>query len=337
MKKRQLASNLILFLFLLVVAAAALFSEIFQTPVKTGSQILEQARVFTMNDLSAIKRITLKNKTGEFIFERNPSNQSSPWHMISPRDVSANSLFIEKLFGDLTTIKIKKIFPDEKINASNFSLDKPTSTLYLTAEDGKTITVIVGLINTIDHTTYLKISERNGIFHVEAPNVPLENATMFDLIESQIFAINQDNVINLKITKGNKKSPPLLEIKKKEGNWYDQEGNLLIKEKVDDYFLELSNLKSSFIIDKQTEAQKRQISNLSRNPDYIVSIEDNKSNSVDYIVSGMIKDLSDLSLKNEEHFIVGLSNNSTIYVLKKEFHDVFNHKSDYLKAAILNK
>ena len=335
MQKRKLASNFILFLFFILVATAAIFSDIFQNRSKTGPEVIEQAKLFTMVGLGNITKISLKNKSGEYIFEHIRNNQISPWHMTAPRDISANSMFIDKLFNALTTIKVKKIFPDEKINTSNFSIDKPTSTLNLIDQNGKAITIIFGLMNTIDNSTYLKISGRNGIFHVEAPNMSLENASILDLIESQIISINQDTIVAFKIYRGNKNSGTLqLKIQKKDGKWYDDERTLLSREKIDEYLQELSGLKSSFIVDKKTDSQKRQISNISKNSEYTVSIEDNKNNTIDYGISGIIKELSDLDLKNEEYFVVTISNNTTSYIVKKEFHDLFNRKSETLKAPV---
>lgn len=336
MSKRKIASNIILFLFFILVAIAALLSDIFQSPIKTGSQVIEQAKLFASKDLDQIKRISLKNKSGEYVFERNPKNQITPWHMVSPRDISANSLFIEKLFTSLSVMKVKKVFPDEKINNSNFSLDKPTSTLSLIDQNGKTIVISVGLMNTIDNSTYLKIQGRSGIYQVEAPSVSLENASILDLIESQIISIDLETIVAFKIFHSNKKNTnPQLEIKKKNGAWFDHEGNALSVEKIDDYFQDLSSLKSSFIIDKQTDSQKRQINNLSHNALYIVSVEDNKGNTIDYNISGLIREMSDIDLKNEEYFVVTISNNTTSYVVKKEFHDLFNKKSESLKAVTM--
>jgi hypothetical protein len=142
--------------------------------------------------------------------------------------------------------------------------------------------------------------------------------------------------VAFKIIHGNKKSNiPQLEIRKKDENWYDRNGNLLSREKIADFLQDLSSLKSSFIIDKQTESQKRQIGNFAKNAEYIVSIEDNKNNTIDYNISGIIKGLSDIDLKNEDYFIVTISNNSTSYLVKKEFHELFNRKSDILRAAVV--
>lgn len=332
MQKRKIASNLILFLFFILVSLAALFSDIFQTPIKTASEVIEQTRLFTAADLGQIKRISLKNKAGEYIFERKENNPISPWHMIAPRNISANSLFIEKLFNSLTIIKVKKIFPDEQINTSNFSIDKPTATLDLFDQSGKAINVQVGLMNTIDNSTYLKIAGRKGIYHVEAPTVSLENATILDLIESQIFSIDLQTIVSLKIS-SNKKTT--LEMRKKDGNWFDTEGNTLAIDKIDDYFQELSGLKSTFILDTQTDSQKRQISSLTKNAFYTITIEDNLANKIDYEISGVINSLSELDLKNEEYFIVTISNSETAYIVKKEFFELFNRKSDSFKTAAI--
>ena len=334
MSKRKIASNTILFFFFILVGITALLSDMFQNPIKTGPQMIDQAKLFPANDLKDINRLSLKNKSGEYLFERKENNQITPWHMVTPKDISANSLFIEKLFTSLETMKVIKVFPDEKINNSNFSIDKPTSTLSLFDKNGRVITLLVGLMNTIDNSTYLKIQGRSGIYHVEAPAVSLENATILNLIESQIISIDMETIVGVKIFQSNhKNSMPTLEFKKKNGAWSDREGNLLSVEKIDDYFQELSNLKSSFIIDKQTESQKRQISNLAHNASYIVSVEDNKGNTIDYNISSLIRDLSDIDLKNEEYFVVTISNNSTSYVVKKEFFELFNKKTDSLKTV----
>ncbi len=331
MSKRKLASNLILFLFFILVSVAALFSDIFQNPLKTGSQFVEQAKVFSQNELESINRLSFKNKSGEFTFERNVNNQKSPWHMVSPRAVSTNSIFIEKLFDSLGTIKIKKVFPEEKINLSNFSIDKPTTLLNLYDKKGKILTITVGLMNSIDNTTYLKISQRPGIFHSEAPSLSLENATILDLTESQIFSITSEKINSFKIYLGNKKSDKAqLELIKKNGAWQNGVGEAIVITKIDDFLQELSKLKSSFILDKQTETQKKQTSLLSKNSQYILSIEDNKGTTTDYSVSALIKSLSDIDLKGEEYFIIDQFNSGTCYIVKKEFFEIFNTKLESL-------
>ncbi len=332
MQKRKIASNIILFLFLILVSLTAIFSEIFQKPTKITTELIEHAKLFTEADVGQTKQISLKNKSGEYLFEKKENDQTSSWQMVAPREISANSFFIEKLFNALTAIKVKKILPDQPINNSNFSLDKPTANLRLIDQNGKAINIQVGLMNTIDNSTYLKVSGRDGIYHVEAPSPSLENVTILDLIESQVISIDLKTIISLKISHNQK---TVFEIRNKDGNWLDSENNQLTTEKLNDYFQELSDLKSSFILDKQTEAQTKQIHSLVKNAEYTLTIEDNQKNSTEYRISGIIKSLSDVDLKNEEYFVVTTSSSSTAYVVKKEFLEILNKKTDLFREPII--
>ena len=191
-------------------------------------------------------------------------------------------------------------------------------------------------MNTIDNSTYLKISERSGIYHVEAPNVSLENASISDLIESQIISINHESIIALTIFQGNKKSgKSLFNIHKNNDLWYDSEEKLLSQEKIEEYLQELSIMKSSFIIETPTELQNKQLDSHIKNPVYSLVFEDNKANRIEYNISGMVKEISDLDLKNEDHFIVTATGHAGSYIVKKEFYELFNRKFDNLKTPAL--
>ena len=332
MSKQKLTSNLILILFIIFVGSAAFFSDLFKINTKSGSVALDQAHLFTAGELSLSKRISLKNKSGEYIFERDENNTKSPWHMITPKEISANSLFIEKLFNSLTEIKIKKILPDEKSNTSNFSLDKPTSTLTLIDQNSNSIVIQFGLMNSIDNSIYLKILGKPGIYHVEAPNVPLENAILADLIESQIFSLNPKTMSILKVFHSNKKTdPPYLVLEHSQDKWIDSNKAILATDKVEDYLQSLSNLKSHFLIDKPSESQKKLLLLSNRSIEYVLSIEDFKKEIIDYSIRGPFTDIADLDLKNEEHYLISTSNNLTLYLVKKDFLDLFSKKVDAFK------
>lgn len=336
MSTHKLTSNIVLFLFFILVAAAAGFSHLFQNPIKNGKQFIEQTKLFSSNNLALITKITLKNKSGEFVFERDESHPSKPWHMISPRDISGNSIFIDKLFNSLTIIKVKQLYPDEKINISNFSIDKPTSVLTLMDKEEKNTIINFGLVNSIDNSTYLKLNGKPGIYHVEAPTVALEDATLLDLIESQIFTQNLYAIESFKVFKGsNKSTPPTLEFFRKGKDWVDNLGIPLSSPKLDEYFQDLFSIKSSFILDKPSETQKKQISTYLQKPEFILSIIDNKNSSIDYSISSVVRSLGEIDLKNEEYFIVSVSNNSTTFIVKKEFLELFTRKTEFFKSTTL--
>lgn len=312
--------------FFILLSGAALLTDIFHTPVKTSVEASGMATLYKARELDFVTKITLKNKSGIYVFDKIEKNQISPWHLSSPRSVTANSIFIEKLFNSLITIKIKNIFPNDPINKSNFSLEKPNASVIMEgAAPNTAITLDIGLLNTIDNTTYVKVSSRNNIYQVEVPSVSLENATILDLIESKIFSIDLESINSFKVSFHNKSSSEI-NIHKKNNTWVNNEDTLLAQDKVDEYFQDLSTIKSSFVLDSQTDQQKKQISSLSRNPDITLTAKDNKGNIITYRISSLIYNFPDLDLKGSPYFVVSISNNQTAYIVKKEFLDLFNKK-----------
>jgi hypothetical protein len=324
--KYEYLSNTILLVFFLLLGGAALLTDIFHTPVKTSIEASGMATLYKAKELDFVTKISLKNKSGSYVFEKIEKNQISPWHMTSPRSVTANSIFIEKLFNSLITIKIKNIFPNDKINNSNFSLEKPNASVVLEgASAGTAINIDVGLLNTIDNTTYLKVSTKNSIYQVEVPSVSLENATILDLIESKIFSIDLESINSFKVSFHNKSSSEI-NIHKKATAWVNNAEISLAQDKVDEYFQDLSTIKSSFVLDSQTDQQKKQISSLSRNPEITLTAKDNKGNIITYKISPLIYNFPDLDFKGAPYFLVSISNNQTAYIVKKEFLDLFSRK-----------
>ena len=325
-KKYEYASNAILALFLVLLIGAALLSDIFHPPIKSSFEVTGIVSLFKEKDLAPIAKISLKNKSGNYIFEKLEKNQISPWHMTSPRDVTANSIFIEKLFHSLTSNKIKNIFPNDRINNSNFSLEKPNAIITLeTKESKKPLVINVGLLNTIDNTTYIKISDRSSIFQVEVPSISLENATILDLIESKIFSIDLESINTFKVA-FSKKSTIGLNIHKKNTQWVSNDNQVMPQDKIEEYFQDLSVIKSSFVLDSQTDLQKRQIAILVKNPEITLTAEDNKKNIITYRISSLVYTFPDIDLKNNPYFLVSISNNQTAYIVKKEFLELFNKK-----------
>jgi hypothetical protein len=318
-KKYEYLSNSLLGIFFILLACAALLTDIFHSPIKSSIEASGMATLFKMNEFIPVSKISLKNKSGTYIFEKIEKNQISPWHMISPRNITANSIFIEKLFTSLSTIKIKKIFPNDKINQLNFSLDKPNASLTMeSVQTQKIINLDIGLVNTIDNTTYIKVSDKNSIYQVEVPNLPIENASILDLIESKIFSIDLENISSFKVSYL-KISNGEINIQKSEKSWLNSDKSIIPLDKIEEYFQDLSTIKSTFVIDTISDQQKRTITNLMRSPDISLTAKDNKNNIITYRISSLFNNFPDLDLKNSSYFLVTISNNQTVYIVKKEF------------------
>jgi hypothetical protein len=330
-KKKKWVSNLVLVSFFSLVVGTMFLSNIFKTPIKGQQELIEQSLVFSNKELENITHLSLKNKSGEFTFERADLQSTSQWHMKSPRDISVNSVFVEKLFSSLNVIKTKKLVDDNLTNNSNFSLEKPTAILTLTDDKNKNIILSVGIMNTIDNSTYMKISGKNGIYHVEAPSISLENITLADLVESSVFDINFKTMLSFKIFKKTS-SVPTFEIHKKDGIWMTAEDRPIDIKRLEDMIDDFITLKSSFTLDTPTDAQKKQSQLLISNAEYTLKIESTEGKILLYKVSPITKNLVEVPLKDEAHFIINENHSPVIYVVKKDFLKIFELTNDNLKA-----
>lgn len=336
--KKKWLSNVVLVAFLLLVGATAFLSDLLKTPVKSHNEFIEQSLVFNNKELESITRLSLKNKSGEYIFERVDTAEGTPWHMTSPRDISTSSVFIEKLFSALNVIKTKKLLIDDPANNSNFSLDKPTAILTLTDDAQKSIILSVGIMNTIDNSTYLKISGKSGIYHVEAPSMSLENITLLDLIESNIFNVDVKNVLSFKIFKKGT-STPQFEVHKTAENWTNAEGQTLDAVRVEDMIDDFIKLKSAHVVEEPTDAQKKAFQKMMSAAEYLVKVETNEEaaqkKELIYQISDLTKSLPDMDLKDEGHFLIIENHEPIVYVVKKESQTLFELKNDSLKSLIV--
>ena len=332
--KKKWLSNLVLLSFLLLVGATAFLSNAFKTPIKSHNEFIEQALVFNNKELEKVTRLILKNKSGEYAFERIDTTSGSPWNMTSPKDLPVSSAFIEKLFASLTTIKTKKLLVDDKTNNSNFSLEKPTAILTLTDETGKSILISLGIMNTIDNSTYMKISGRSGIYHVEAPSISLENITIADLANSTVFDFDEKKILSFKIFK-KKSQVAFFEVSKKDGSWINSEGKKLNTTRLEDMLNEFVNLKSSFIIDEPSDVQKKATSSMLSSGEYTVKVTKEDNSVLSYQTGTVTKSIPDLNLNGEEHFIIIEGHAPIVYIMKKESLSLFELKNESLKSLIV--
>lgn len=326
----KLTSNIIVVLFVALVGATIYLSVRFQRTAKTEHEIIEQIKLFSSKELENVIKITLKNKSGDYVFERDKDGEGPAWHMVSPQSVSASSLFIDQLFNSLNVIKTKNLMPETPTNVSNFSLNKPTATLTLADDQGKIMIINVGIMNTIDNSTYLKIQGREGIFHVEAPTISLENATLSDLIESKIFALDINQITEIKLTKSNV-SNPLLLANKQQAGWISGE-TPLDQAKLEDLFNSFNNIKSSFLLDKPSDAQEKQIQQLTRNPEYVIRVTFSDGNSSTFTITDTTTKLIDVDLKGDPYFLITSSSGNVTYVVKQDLITTFDLKADSFKA-----
>ena len=68
--KKKLTAVIFNVLFIIVVVSGIFLTDIFKSSIKNSKQILDQTLLFASDDLEQMTKLTIKNKNGEFIFEK---------------------------------------------------------------------------------------------------------------------------------------------------------------------------------------------------------------------------------------------------------------------------
>jgi hypothetical protein len=329
--KNKLIGNLIFLIFIIFISTTVYLSNVLKNDQSVANIITQNLKLFKVEEIKQITKVHIKNKNGDFEFEKSEVDHTKPWLLTSPKQIALSSHFLDNLFSFLTEASIKKTYLNDKLNNSNFSLEKPTATMTLNTLNNIQFNIDVGLSNSIDNSIYIKSSNRPGIIHIESPTFSFENISLLDLIESQIFYFNLDKISKIKIFKNKKTTEPILEILKKDQIWLSSSSSKIDLNKLKNYIQELTFLKSDFIIDKQTELQKKQINILKKNPEFIFTIEENNQTVIEYNISSITKEIADIDMKNEPHFVITSSQNPSAFIIKKEFYNLFEIKIEKLK------
>lgn len=330
MKQKNIVTNLAIILFISFVTASVYISHQSKISDNQASNTpLSNLKLYTEAEFDSLIKLNISNKNGDFTFEKTNKSPFLIWEMITPRQIAANSNFFEKISLLFKNSNVKKIFPDDKINNSNFSLEKPLATLTLLFKDGHQNIVYIGLLNTIDNSLYLKIKNRQGIYHIESPDFSFENATIAEFIESQVFNLNFKNISNVNFN--NFKNNAQLDLQLANAEWLINNKDLADTNKLQTYFQDLSNLKASFVLDKLTDQQKSLVNNLKKNAEYKMLVKDLNQNTIEFHIGPMIKEFAGIDLKGESFYLVTHNLNSNIYLLSKESYDLYNVKIDQFK------
>lgn len=330
MQKKNLVTNLIIAMFIGFVSTAIYISQ--QSKIndnQVSNTPLSNLKLYTEAEFDSLIKLNISNKNGDFTFEKTNKSPFLIWEMITPRQIAANAVFFEKISQLFKNSNVKKIFPDDKINNSNFSLEKPLATLTLLFKDGHQNIIYIGLLNTIDNSLYLKIKNRQGIYHIEAPDFSFENATIAELIESQVFSLSTKNISSFNIY--NHRSNSLMEIQMVNNEWLINNKEIADTNKLQNYFQDLSNIKASFVLDKLTEQQKSLTNNLKKNSDYKIIVKDLNQNAIEFHVGPVIKEFPGVDLKGESFYLATHNANNNIYLISKESFDLYNLKIEQLK------
>ena len=246
----------------------------------------------------------------------------TPWRLTYPRELPASSDALENIFETLSNVKIRKIYQQDLINISNFSLNRPLIQIEFHYQDKKN-KLSFGLINPIDDSTYVMRSDTNAIYHVDALSRPLETLTFSNIIDSKIISFNQNDIKSIKIRISDRRKI-LLSVIKNEHEWKNQKGVSLNREKIEEYIKSLLSLKSSLILDKVSEKAQRRINHYLSNPLYSMEVMNQKGVMITYKISSIITSLPSVKMEKRQYFIVEASHREYPFLLEKNHLHLFS-------------
>lgn len=328
--KKNIVTNTVILLFILFVSSSIYLSQLSKTSENIANNTpLSNLKLYTEIEFDSLTKLNFANKNGDFTFEKTNKSPFMAWEMITPRQIAADAGFIEKISTLFKNSNVKKIFPDDKINNANFSLEKPLATLTLLFKDGHQNIVYIGLLNTIDNSLYLKIKNRQGIYHIEAPEFSFENATLAELIESQVFNLNLKNIASINFV--NQKTNTQTDIIHQNNEWLMNNKEIADETKLQSYIQELSSLKASFVLDKLTDQQKSIVANLKKNFNYKILVKDLTQNSIEFQIGPKITEFNGLDLKGESFYLASHNLNNNLYLLSIDSFNLYDLKADQFK------
>jgi len=322
--KVNFSSSLIL-TFFITLCVSAFFSQLFQNPKNLNKGVKVGLNLPFSSNLENTKKITLKNRLGEFHFERNELG----WRLTSPRQLPAKEESINYIFSSIKDIKVKNAFRLDSLGESSFSLNSPFIEVSLEDNDNKTQTIKFGMIDSKNNSTYVGISGKDIIFQVESFQFPFEKLDLMDFIDPRIFYFSHSKISSIKIFEGGR-VVPILSLIQKEGKWLGKNGQPLNQSKVEEFFKDLNALKSEVILDQLSEELKEKINGSLQKPIFVVEIEDNGKNKHYFQVSLVSNSIPDLKIDKRESFIVSLKDSQQQYLLSKKFLDIFRKKEESL-------
>lgn len=335
MKAKSILPHFVFGGFLIILITSGFLTEVFKAPKKSAQELIENIQLFRKEEINKFRTIIIANKNGLFQFERNQTNELSPWLMSAPEQTTANAKIFEKLLNSLSTTKVKKSLPADQTNLENYSIANSEVTIEFINDLDKRTKIILGLQNSIDKSLFVRLENNPEVYQIDSFEVDVANLNLNDLIEKDLFSINKINLTALQIYNGVKKNETLLvniiknpeEIK----GWRLSDKEAASEDKIFRYLEDIGNLKPIHIVENANDLQRKKSSTLLQTPKWVISTEDSNKNIITYTITNTFNEFPGIETKGEVYFLVKISNLESFYLFKKESLEIFEiTKNDFL-------
>lgn len=318
---------------------AGLSSEFFKTPTPGTTDLGKHQFVINPDHVEKFTAIELANRLGNFKVEKSPD--ANEWNLISPRNLHANQEVVDKIVAALSSLKIRRIYSNDTINISNYSLDTPLMRIKMWNSNDQNgfQELSIGLINPINESTYVTFDKRPVIYQIQNFTEGLEKLNLPDFVDSRMFAFNTSDVAELNLYAGTKEKGQLrisFSYDDK-ARWLNSEKTPLDPSKIHEYLEELKAIKSLFILDKISAELEEQLKAHVNNPSFQMIIKTKSGPEITYNISKIVGELPGIKVEKMKSFILNASNRKPTFLVDKSFIRLFQGTSKDFKPLTIKK
>ncbi len=331
-------SSWLMVLFTAILFLTGFYTDFFQAPTKINPEMSQYRSLFRPGQILGVREVILKNNLGTFHFGRAATDPNTPWTMISPRQLPANSNLLKNILSDLNKVQIRSVHQNDPINIANYSLDSTSLQITLIDSNQKESTLKFGLINPLDNSTYVSLSDQDAIYHIDNITTTLNTLDLANFVNTRIFSFDPQKVSKITIYRGLKEDKKVnFLIEKKEINWFGQGDRRLNTEAVQQYLSQLTELKSSLILDEITEDLQKGIDEYLTKPAFEMIVETEAGAEYSFLLSGLVRKLPGIKLEKYQNFIIQPSNRKFPYVLSRKMLETFQKSERGLRGFPVKK
>ena len=329
---RSSLSSWLMLLFTCSLLLTSFYTDFFQAPTQVNHEVGSYRSLLRPGQTLGTKEMILKNNLGTFHFQRLTTVSNTSWNMISPRQLPANSSLLDNILNDLGKVQIKNIHQNDPINVSNYSLDSSQLQITLIDSNGKESILKFGLINPLDNSTYVNLSDKNAIYQIDNITTTLNTLDLANFIDTRVFGFAPETITAIKILKrknsGNQTS---FLVTKTKDSWLGQKERKLNSKSVHQFLQQLTTIKSPLILDKMTTNLQKKLDQYLSKAAFEINITKQNKRKYSYTLSGLVHSLPGVKLEKWQHFIIKPSHRDFLYILPKNFLKTFQLSERQLK------
>ena len=187
---------------------------------------------------SAVERIELRNGSGRFVFRR----RDTLWHLEQPLAAKADKVALESILDNFCQLKYDRLVAEDGRDLKTFGLDEPEAELTLFVAGKPAATVLLGVRNTLDDSSYAKLAAGGRVVSLAAYRRNALEKDLFAFRDKKFFAIDTTTVSALDLRHGENR----FALARKHGRWFLEQPiySLASAARVDDLLAAASELEA---------------------------------------------------------------------------------------------